>query len=70
MRKRATKQPTVPDALIDALEAVLARTWESECYDYYHVGGSDESHREDHFFLKLEVIRRWLDYAEDDCGRG
>ncbi len=70
MSKKSTKQPEVPDALIDALEAVLARIWESERYDYYHGGGSAEPDRENHFLLKLEVIRHWLDYVEEDCGRG
>lgn len=70
MRKQASKQAKVPDALIEALETLLARLWEGERYDYYHGGGAAEPDRENHFFLTLEVIRHWLDYAEEDCGRG
>ena len=70
MSKKSTKQPKVPDALIDALEIILARDWERERYDYYHCNGSGEPGRKDHFFLNLEVIRHWLDYVEEECGRG
>jgi len=69
MHKKPIKQPRVPNALIDALEAVLARLWEDERLDYL---GNDlgEPERQNHFFLKLEVIRQWLDYVEEECGRG
>jgi hypothetical protein len=70
MRKPATQHPEVPDALIEALETVLARLWQGEFYDYYHGGGDAEPDQEEHCFLELEVIRHWLDYAEEDCGRG
>ena len=70
MNKKPTKQPKVSDALIDVLETVLARDWERERYDYYHSIGSGEPGRKDHFFLKLEVVRHWLDYVEEECGRG
>ena len=32
MRKQASKQAKVPDALIEALETLLARLWEGERY--------------------------------------
>ena len=35
MRKQATQHPEVPNALIEALETVLARLWQGEFYDYY-----------------------------------
>lgn len=69
MRKKSTKQPVVPDELIDALEGVLERFWSCEFHDF-HGSGLPEPEREGHFFLKLEVIRHWLDYVEEDCGRG
>jgi len=70
MPKKPIKQPKVPNALIDALEAVLARLWEDERL-YYHYGRDlSEQDRQNHFFLKLEVIRLWLDYVEEQCGRG
>ena len=70
MHKKSIKRPEVPDALIDALEAVLARLWQDELYDYHHGSGTAEPDRRNHFCLKLEVIRRWLNYVEEDCGRG
>jgi len=70
MRHKAPQQPEVPDTLIDALEAVLARLSAEERCDYLYDGGPTEPDRENHFFLKLEVIRQWLDYVEEDCGRG
>ena len=36
MRRNPIKQPKVPDALIDALEVVLARLWEGERLDYHY----------------------------------
>ena len=68
MRKKAAYQAEVPDALIDALEAILAYIWEDECYDYHHccLAGPE---RERHIFLKLEVMRHWLDAVEDEISR-
>ena len=70
MRHKAPHQPEVSDVLIDALEAVLARLWVAERCDYFDDGGPPGPDRDNHFFLKLEVIRHWLDYVEEDCGRG
>lgn len=70
MRHKAPQKPEVPDTLIDALEAVLARLWAEERCDYFDDGGPAGPDRENHFILKLEVIRHWLDYVEEDCGRG
>ena len=70
MRRKSIRQPKVPDVLIDALEAVLARLWAAERCDYFDDGGPTGPDRENHFFLKLEFIRHWLNYVEEDCGRG
>jgi hypothetical protein len=61
MRRKSIRQPKVPDALIDALEAVPARLWAEERCDYLDDGGLAGPDRENHFFLKLEVIHHWLD---------
>lgn len=70
MRRTRPKQPLVSDELIDALEAVLAYLWTAEWLDYRAGGGGTRPGTAEHVFLKLEVIRRWLDYAEEHCGRG
>jgi hypothetical protein len=70
MSKQAAKSPVVRDDLIDALEAVLAHLWHDEFIDYRLSGGNAQPEGEEHFFLQLEVIRHWLDYVEEDCGRG
>ena len=70
MHKKPIKCPKVPGALIDALEVVLARLWEGERLDYHYGDDLGDPDRQQHFFLKLEVIRLWLDYVEEECGRG
>ena len=70
MHKKPIKCPKVPGALIDALEVVLARLWEGERLDYHSGDDLAEADRQNHFFLNLEVIRQWLDYVEEECGRG
>jgi hypothetical protein len=62
--------PIVPDELIDALEAVLACLWSAEFDDYHANGGDAHPDAGQHLFPRLEVIRHWLDYVEEDCGRG
>jgi len=70
MRRTPSKQPLVSDELIDALEAVLAYLWTAELLDYRAGLGGTRPGAGEHVFPKLEVIRRWLDYVEEDCGRG
>lgn len=70
MPKKSIKQPVVPDELIDALESVLERFWSCEFHDFHDGSDPEGADRQGHFFLKLEVIRHWLDYVEEDCGRG
>jgi hypothetical protein len=70
MGKKPRPEAPVPDDLIHALEAVLARFWEPESYDYYHCASPCDPERVNHFFLDLEAIREWLDYVEDELGLG
>jgi len=69
MNKKPVRSPWVSDALIDSLEAVLTRYWSAEFHDY-HAAGRGNLERPGHIFLHLEVLRAWLDYVEEDCGRG
>lgn len=66
MRKPSDRRACVPDELIDALEAVLAQHWSAERSGYHGTGPGP--HRRNHIFLKLEVIRHWLDDIEEDGG--
>ena len=66
MRKQKTKQPNVSETVIEALEAMLAHFWEDERKDYHNYGRKNPNRRK-HIFLKLAVIRHWLDYGEDSC---
>lgn len=69
MSNTSITMAVVPEGLIDALEAVLAEIWARELYDYRSVErGSPE--QMNHVFPKLETIRRWLDYLEEDLGMG
>ena len=65
-----TKPHPVPDSLIEALEAVLAHWWSDERRDYEEWHSEDTPRRPPHIFTALEVIRRWLDYLEEESGRG
>ena len=69
MDRRATRKPSVPDVLIDALEALLASYWRAEFQDFH---GSDLTgpDRQNHIFRQWETVRAWLDYVEEDCDRG
>ena len=64
------RHPVIPDSLIDALEAVLARCWSDEFFAYHSGGSPGTPDQLPHFFTRLEVIRHWLDYVEEECGRG
>jgi len=66
MPKPTTRQATVSDELIDALEAMLAAYWSPALSDYRESGGDSNPELENHIFLKLEVIREWLDDIEEN----
>lgn len=70
MRKTRRPDAPVPDELIHALEAVLARFWERESNDYHHGTSPCDPERVNHFFLDLEAIREWLDFVEEELGLG
>ncbi len=70
MRKKARPEAPVSDELIHALEAVLARLWGREAYDFHHCTAPGDPERANHFFLDLEAIREWLDFVEDKLGLG
>ncbi|MHB1309270.1 MAG: hypothetical protein ACYDC1_16760 [Limisphaerales bacterium] len=65
MNSAPTRNPVDTDELIEALEAVLARYWSAELFDYRLAGGPDSPEGKEHPFLKLDVIRRWLDHVEE-----
>ena len=66
MFSQTKKQPIVTDQLIDALESVLAYLWSEEFFDYRATAPESDPERQNHIFLKLEVVRRWLDSVEED----
>lgn len=66
MHKPTTRQATVSDELIDALEAMLEKYWSPALFDYRESGGDSNPELENHIFLKLEVICQWLDDVEEN----
>ena len=65
MRRPMNCRNPVPNELIDALMAVLDAHWFTALKDYCGRGGAAAADTADHLFLKLEVIRFWLDDLEE-----
>jgi len=66
MHEPTTRQATVSNELIDALEAMLEEYWSLALFDYRESGGESNPETQNHIFLKLEVICQWLDDVEEN----